>query len=126
MTAIAALTHQRDIAGPPETGRTRLPYETRNEDQRVSSRDAGPAASDGVYDDGWWRFVSLSQRRRASAPPHVAARAARRGDVGVTDVVDHHAIRAETPAQCANRPLHARNPAARQAIAIAVVVQRYH
>ena len=57
---------------------------------------------------------------------HVAARAAGGGNVALEHVVHHHAVGAEAPAERADGALHPRDPVARQAVAIAVVVERDH
>src|SRR5215469_6621870 len=60
----------------------------------------------------------------SSRAPHVAAGAAGRRDVGLEHVVHHHTVGAESPAKGPDCALHPGNPFARQAIAVAVVVQR--
>src|SRR5271170_3839110 len=56
---------------------------------------------------------------------HVAGSASRRRNVGLQRVIHHHAIGAEPPAQSSYRPFHAPKPAARQAVAVALVVKRH-
>src|ERR1700677_4717974 len=57
---------------------------------------------------------------------HVARSAARRGDVTLQGIVHNHAVGVEPPAESANGALHALNPAARQTIHIALVVEGNH
>src|SRR5688572_5365093 len=55
-----------------------------------------------------------------------AGRTASGGDVAAESIVFDHAIGVESPAQRADSPLHELEPAARQAIAIALVIKRNH
>src|SRR5260370_30711353 len=58
--------------------------------------------------------------------PRVARRAAGCWNVALERIVHHHAIRVKAPAQRPDGPLHALDPATRQAVAIALIVQRNH
>ena len=65
----------------------------------------------------------------ATASPggsHVARCASGRGNIAFQRVVHHHAIGIEAPAKRADGSLHALDPAARQTVAITLVVQRNH
>src|ERR1017187_3850841 len=58
--------------------------------------------------------------------PRFARCPARCWNIALERVVHHHAIGIEPPAQGTNRPLHAFDPAPRQPVAIAMVVERNH
>src|SRR6266496_4737818 len=74
------------------------------------------------------RNTSLDSSAISSAQrlAHVARRAARGGDVAFQRVIHHHAISIEAPAERPNGSLHAFDPATRQAVAVALIVERNH
>ena len=57
---------------------------------------------------------------------HITRGAARRRDVAFHRVVHHHAVGIEPPAERADGSLHALDPAARQTVAVALIVERDH
>src|SRR6201999_1215453 len=72
-----------------------------------------------------------SRRSRPTSPPspsgggfHFAGGASGGGNVTVTGVIHDHAVGAEAPAQGADGALHAGDPAAGQAVAVALIVER--
>src|SRR4051794_13277249 len=67
-----------------------------------------------------------SRRPSASEPAHVARRPARGGDVALRHVVHHHPVGVEPPAERPDRFLHAGDPATREPVVVAVVVERDH
>ena len=69
-------------------------------------------------------FVVKIGRSRSGA--RVAGCSSGRRNVTFERVVHHHAVRIETPAERANGALHAFDPTTRQAVAIALVVERNH
>src|SRR5713226_5503733 len=76
-------------------------------------------------------FVSCIDSETSSASvgseaSGIAAGTASGGDVGLEDVVHHHAVGAEPPTKRADGLLHARDPFAGQAVSIPVVVERDH
>src|SRR5882762_4402949 len=68
----------------------------------------------------------MSRGNLLQSEPGVARRAAGGRNIALERVIHHHAIRIETPAEGADGTLHALDPAARQAVAIALIVQRDH
>ena len=58
--------------------------------------------------------------------PEVARGATGRRNVALGRVIHHHAIGVEAPAEGADGALHALDPAARKAVAIALIVERDH
>src|SRR5688572_7116806 len=71
----------------------------------------------------------LTTRSSGSSPSeaaYVAARSSSRGDVRLEHVVHHHPVGAESPAERPDGALHARDPFARQAVTIAIVVERHN
>src|SRR5579871_1844013 len=63
---------------------------------------------------------------RSSAPlrtgSHLAGRSSGGGDIALRRVIHDHAIGVEAPTQRTDRAFHALDPAARQAVAVALVV----
>src|SRR5581483_7110567 len=57
---------------------------------------------------------------------HVAGRTTRCRNIAFQSVIHHHAIGVEAPAQGADGALHALDPAARQTIMVAMVVEGNH
>jgi hypothetical protein len=75
------------------------------------------------YSEDYWGVTASDY---AGGRPNLARSSARRGNVALQRVIHHHAVGVEAPAQRANRPLHALDPAPRQPVAVAVVVERNH
>src|SRR4051794_34128131 len=59
-----------------------------------------------------------------TGPAHIARSAASGRNVALERVIHNHAIGVEPPAQGPDRPLHTFDPSARQAVAIALIVER--
>src|SRR5439155_11454698 len=62
----------------------------------------------------------------SSEPAHVGGRAPRGRYVGRQDVVPDHPVGAEAPAQGADGAFDPRDPLARQAVAVAIVIEGNH
>src|ERR1700686_2268075 len=66
----------------------------------------------------------LSAWRKSRSSAHVTRGAARGRDIAFHRVVHYHAVGIEAPAERSNGSLHALDPAARQPVAVAMIVER--
>src|ERR1700730_2656050 len=69
---------------------------------------------------GSWRAIGLQLLAE------IAGHASSRRYIAFQGIIHHHAIGVEAPAQGPDGALHALDPAAREAVAVAVVVERNH
>src|SRR5258708_38918153 len=95
---------------------------------RGSARGDGPGARTPRAPKRWSVEESAVEERGnfLQSEPRVARRAAGCRNIALERVVHHHAIRVKAPAERPDGPLHALDPATRQAVAIALIVQRNH